>query len=178
MTLISAFSALNQDLGSLGELLSGLRTIIADNPEDLKYPEQLWTAVDDLLGWQTQALAQGKEAWRAAADRGDLDSARRTLAKCQEALHRLEIQFSSDLFSYERFEELHRIGEERGREWREWADVVGDTLGRCQQRLIEANQALNLCWQEVAERAGSTSVSVQATNIGQQITTTEGWDSK
>ena len=43
-------------------------------------------------------------------------------------------------------------------------------LESCQQDLYVTNEALFRCWLEIAERVGMTSVSVQATNIGQQIT--------
>jgi hypothetical protein len=177
MTLEAAFADLRVKLLDLAETFSELQTIVAeDKPQgdDCKFVELLETAVDDVLGWQTTALAAGKRAWQAVVDRGDLESARRALARCQEALNRLAYQFSLDLFSYERLEELHRIGRGRSGEWRGWAGVVGNTLGRCQRKLADVSQALGLCWQEVAERAGTTSVSVRATNVGQQILVPEG----
>ena len=40
--------------------------------------------------------------------------------------------------------------------------------------VLDANLGLFRCWQEITERVGITSVSVQTSNIGQQITTPEG----
>jgi hypothetical protein len=82
---------------------------------------------------------------------------------------------SSDLLSYERLAELATFGSERGGEWRGWADSVKEALARSWRPAFEVNQALFLCWQEIAERAGVNAVSVHATNIGQMI---EGVENK
>jgi hypothetical protein len=36
--------------------------------------------------------------------------------------------------------------------------------------LAQTSAALASCWQELAERLGTMSISMQATNVGQQIT--------
>ena len=90
---------------------------------------------------------------------------------CQERFHRIEQEFSSGLASYEKLKDLTMLGSERRGEWIPWASSVKDGVGQCQQPLEEASRALAGCWQEIAERVGSTSVSVQTTNIGQKIIT-------
>ena len=53
----------------------------------------------------------------------------------------------------------------------DWAGSVKHGLEQCRQPIDAVGKALAACWQEIAERIGTTSISVQATNIGQQITT-------
>jgi hypothetical protein len=46
---------------------------------------------------------------------------------------------------------------------------VKQGIEQCREPLDLSTKALAGCWQEIAERVGSTSVSVQTTNIGQKI---------
>jgi hypothetical protein len=98
----------------------------------------------------------------------------RTLTTCQEKYNRIAYKFSAELVSYERIQELDRFARGRNREWRKWAKSLREELGRCQHPLYGVNQALFSCLQEISERLGFASVSVQATNIGQQIKVPDG----
>ncbi len=68
--------------------------------------------------------------------------------------------------SYENLKELARLGSER-RAWLPWANTVKFGIDQCRPALEQTSKALAACWQELAERLGMVSVSVQT--IGQQI---------
>jgi hypothetical protein len=78
--------------------------------------------------------------------------------------------YYAELFSFDRLAPLLQFGRERGREWMAWVESVRQGIDRCQPLLEAVSQVYLQCWQEMAERAGSNTVSVHATSIGQQIT--------
>ena len=104
----------------------------------------------------------------------DFDLARQELARCQESYHRLVRRFSCELVSYERMAELKALAREYGGEWRSWAMGVRDVIGQCRAPMDDVMEALFLCWQELAERGGGVSVSVQTTKIGRQRFSVKG----
>lgn len=169
MALEAAFNDLGTQLQSLHEGLVGLRTtVMEDKPlrGDAVLVDLFGDAADDLIGWLEEALVAVNEVRQTVAYPVDINHTRRALATCQERFNRIAHLFSSDLVCYERIAELTRFGRTRGGEWRSWADSVKAALDACQQPLYDVNQALFLCWQEIAERVGMTSLSVQATSIG------------
>jgi hypothetical protein len=173
MTLEAAFGDLRLQLQKLREVLVGLRiTVVEDRPleDEAMLVDDFGDMVTDLLAWLEKASTAAGEGRQALSPPMNMDRARRALAVCHEWFNRTAHRLSSDLMSYERIAELaHLI--ERGGEWPIWARSVKEGLDRCQQPLYDVNQALFRCWQEIAERAGMTSVAVQTTSIGQQITT-------
>jgi hypothetical protein len=88
---------------------------------------------------------------------------------------RHDIHSSSDLLSYELVAELATFGSERGGEWLAWSNALKEALDGCRQPAFDVNQALFICWQEIAERAETNRILVNATNIGQMI---EGAENK
>ena len=173
MALETAFKALSNHLRALHEALIGLRTtVVEDKPlrGDVVLVDVFGDAADDLLGWLEEACAAAGEGQQAARHPIDLDRVGRSLTTCQERFNRITHRFSSDLVRYERIAELTRFGRTHGGEWRGWANSVKTGLDWCAQPLYDVGQSLFECWQEIAERVGTTSVSVQTTNIGQQLT--------
>ncbi len=83
----------------------------------------------------------------------------------------MEKRFLTGLVSYERVSQLQKMGQERRGEWLAWTNAVLQGVGHCQEPLEQLSKALTACWEEIAERAGMTNVSVTATNIGQKIVT-------
>jgi hypothetical protein len=146
-------------------------TVVEDRPStrDAAIVDNFECAVDDLTGWVAEALDQAEEAERAIGHPLDVGAARHALASCQERYQRMERVFSTHLVSYERVNDLTSFGSERRGEWPSWVTSVKQGIDHCRHPLEEAGKALADCWQEIAEHAGMTSVSVRNTNIGQKI---------
>ena len=171
MPLEMAFHDLSARLQRLLDTFLGVRlTVVEDKPlrDEVALVDRFGDAVEDLVGWTREALAQGREAEQAVGHPLDTYRASKTLTNCQERFNRLAGQFS-ELISYERMADLHRFGRRRGGEWLRWTGTVRQALDDCRLPLQETNQALFMCWQELSERAGTTSVSIHNTTVGQQI---------
>lgn len=174
MALEATFRELFSELKKLEDTLVALRlTVGEDKPPkgDAALVDHLEDSILDLMGRLDGCLSAARAAQTAVRHPLDMDGARRALTICQDGFHEIERQFAADLVSYERLKDLASLGSKRGIEWRSWSNTVKQGIEQCRQPLDGANQALAACWQEIAERVGMTSVSVQATNIGQQITT-------
>jgi hypothetical protein len=154
-------------------LLALQLTVVEDKPVkgQAALVDQLEDAILDVMGLLDECLTSARAAQKAVGHPVDLDRARRALTTCQERFHRIEQEYSSRLSSYEKLKDLATLGSERRGEWLPWSSSVKDGVRQCQQPLDDASRALSGCWQEIAERVGSTSVSVQTTNIGQKIIT-------
>ncbi len=177
MSLRTEFQGLYAQLESLNGALADLRTVIDDRPpkgDSVLLLDSFGDAVEDALGWLEEALELAAPLVQESHGKGetgfDINRARHALVFCQDQFNRVAARFAFDLVSYERVSELMRLGRERRGEWRVWAGSVRESLDGCQQQLYDTTHALFRCWQEIAERVGMTSVSVQATNIGQQVT--------
>jgi len=176
MALERAFHELSVELRKLRDTFLGVRlTVIEDKPlrDEVALVDRFGDAIEDALGWVEEALAAAAEGEQAVASAPEMYRARRALTTCQESFNRLVQQFSSELVSCERLNELAGFGRRRGGEWRRWTNAVKEALEQCRQPLQDINQALFLCWQELAERLGVNSVSVQNTTIGQRISAPE-----
>jgi len=174
VALEATFRELFSEFKKLQDTLVALRlTVGEDKPRkgDAALVDHLEDSILDLMGLLEGCLRAAQAAQKAVRHPLDMDGARRALTTCQDRFHEIERQFAADLVSYERLKDLASLGSERGTEWRSWANTVKQGIEQCRQPLEGANKALAACWQEIAERVGMTSVSVQATNIGQQITT-------
>jgi hypothetical protein len=157
------------------EAFESLRlTAIEDRPlrDEVLLVERLGNAVEDLRGWLEEAAAAAGDAQTAVRHPLDGYSARAALALANERFLRLEYKFFSEHGSYEEINELTAFGRRHGREWLGWTGSVIQAFAQCRTPLREADGALLLCWQELSERLGASTVSVQTTNIGQQITET------
>ena len=138
---------------------------LADRLEDRVLP--------DMKGSIEAALTAAAEAQTAAADAATVAAAGRQLMTCQRAFNALTRTAYNDLLAYAPVSELIDASQEHSPEWQVWTDGVMNAIDRCQQPMYDVEQALLLSWQEILERIGTTAISVQATNIGQQITVPE-----
>jgi len=176
MALEPAFKELSAHCTRLRDTLFEFRTtVVEDKPlkGDVVLVDEFGDAADELAGWLEEALGAIAQAQQAVSHPTDLDRARRGLAACQTCLNRVSNRFYGDLVSYERISELLEVGGERGGEWSAWARGVKEALYRCRPHLYDVSETVFLCWQEVTERIVTASVSVHATNIGQQISVPE-----
>lgn len=172
MSLEMAFHELSGQIRKLRDTFLGVRlTVVEDKPlrDEVVLVDTFGNAVEDLVGWVEEALAAAAQGEQFAGNPMDAYRARRALTTCHERFNRLALQFSTELICYERILELKRFGRKRGGEWLRWTNTVKQALDQCRPPLHEVNQALFLCWQELAERSAMASVSVQNTTIGQQI---------
>jgi hypothetical protein len=173
MALEATFRDLYTQLRRLQDTLVALRVTVAED-KPLKGEAALvdyWEdTILELMGSLHECLTAAGVAQEAVGHPTSLERARRALTTCQEQFHQAEKQFSADLVSYEKLKALASLASERRGEWRPWVNSVRHGLEQCRSPLDLANKALAGCWQEIAERVGMTSVSMEATNIGQQIT--------
>ena len=177
MSLQTEFQSLYVQLENVHEALAALRTAIDDRPPKgatVHLLDAFGDAVEDTLGWLEESLGLCAPLIQETQQKGfngfDVNRTRQALVFCQEQYNRIMNRFMFDLVSYDRVAQLMQLGRERRGEWQAWAGMVKQELEGCQQHLYDANQALFRCWLEIAERVGMTSVSVQTTTIGQQVT--------
>jgi len=174
MALEATFRKLSIQLQKVQDTLHALQLTVGDKPPEREaaLADTLENTVLDMMGLLQNALKAATDAHQALGHPLNLDRARRALTTCHGEVRRIEEQFSAELNSYEMLKDLASLGSSRRGEWIPWANSMKDGIGRCRHPLAEASEALAECWQELAERLGTTNLSVQATNIGQQITTT------
>lgn len=172
MALEATFRLLHSELRKLHDMLLALRLTVAEDKPlsgEAALVDYFEDTILDLMGLLNESLKGARAAQRAVGADQDLRSAGRALNVCQDRLQRIERQFSADLMSYEKLKDLAGLGSERRGEWIPWATSVRQGIEQCRQPLDRATKAMAACWQEIAERVGMTSVSVQTTNIGQKI---------
>lgn len=168
MALEATFRGLSVCLHHLYDALNELQVTLGDKPTDESaLADGFETAVLDMMGILHEGRRSALNARKAVGHPLDTDRARRALTVCQQRFHQIERQFASDLVSYEKLKELARLGNER-RGWLPWSNTVKLGIEQCRQPLSETSAALADCWQELAERLGMLSISVQATSVGQQ----------
>lgn len=171
MGLEDVFQQLGAQLELLDKELQELHnTIMDDHPqEDIVLFDLRSDAVMAMLGWLTEARTAAEHARGAVAGTPDLHRARHELTTCHEWFNRVADKVASDFTAYEPMHELMSLGAEPGGKWRAWVAAMTEMLARCQQRMYDCGQTLFTCWRELAARVGAASVSVQNTNIGQQV---------
>lgn len=170
MALEATFRQLSLSLHKLHDALNALQVTVGDQPphDESAIADGLENAVLDIQGRLHEARRSALRARRAVGDPPSLDRARRSLTICQERFHRIEQQFASDLVAYEKLKELERLGYER-RAWMPWVSTVKQGIEQCSEPMDQASKGLAACWGELAERLGMVNISMQATNVGQQI---------
>lgn len=169
MTLHDHLRQLELGLVALQEGLAGLdMTLREDAPEEPgpALVDLLGDAGGELQGWLASALTA---LARERAGESTLAGVTRTLVHCHERLQRCHRHALEHLFSLERQRQLQRLAQQRPGAWRRWALAVAGSLERLQWLLADAQQAVFDGWRELSERLLERGVSVQATNIGQQI---------
>jgi hypothetical protein len=165
--LSSKFDAMREALQSLG------LTVIEDRPrhDEVLLVERLGNVVEDLRGWTEEGLVSARAAQEAVAHPPDLHRARLGLGAANERFILLKYRFFGEAVAHETIDGLLRFGRQRGREWLSWSRSVVQALDACRDPLRSLDQAFLQAWQELGERLGARSVSLQTTNIGQQIST-------
>jgi hypothetical protein len=165
LRLVTASEALHDALHSLG------LTVIEDRPryDAVLLVERLGDLVDDLRGLSLEGLVAAKEAQQAVAHPFDWYRARCALGEANERFIRLKHRFVDEAASHEAIDGLMRFGRERGYQWLAWSRSVVLALHGCRAPLRVLDASSLEAWQELSERLGMRSVSVQTTSIGQQF---------
>jgi len=177
MALEATFRELFSELRKLHDTLVAVRlTVVEDKPlrSESALVDRLEDTILDMMGSLDEALKAARAAQKAVSGATDLNGTRRALVVCQERFHRIERQFADDLVSYETLKDLASLGSERRGEWLAWAGSVRDGVEQCREPMDGISRSLARCWQEIAERVGTTSISVETSNIGQKIITRRG----
>jgi hypothetical protein len=174
VALETTFADLRQQLLALQEALEALGTTV---DEDRPKQDDVIVAArlsDDLLaarGLLEETLSAADDACQTVAYPLDAERARRALTLCQQHFQQFAHVFAFELAGHARFDDLTSIGRERGRGWAEWVSVVSQTLEQSAAFVEEITNTLFCCWQRLAARLATASVSIQNTTIGQVSTT-------
>ena len=165
LQLDTACDAVREALQSLG------LTVIEDRPphDEVLLVERLGNLVDDMRGWTEEGCASVGTAREAVTHPPDLQRARQALSVAHERFLLLEYRFFDEAVTHRTIDALMRFGQQRGREWLGWAKSVVLALDSCRAPIRALDEALLQAWRELGERLGARSVSLQTTNIGQQI---------
>lgn len=173
MPLQACFQALRNVLKKLQDALEAMHlTVVTDKPAkgDVALVDQFGYAAVEVVDWLREATAAAGECADAAGRAPlEFDRVLLGLATCQERFHRISRRLLCDLDAEGQIEELAGFGRQRGGEWMAWTLGVRTALSGCRIPLQDASQALSVCWQEIAERAGTQSVTVRTRSVGQQI---------
>jgi hypothetical protein len=170
------FAELQRQLRALQEALEALGTTV---DEDRPKQDDVIVAArlsDDLLaarGLLEETLVAADNACSAASYPLDAERARRALTLCQQHFQSFAHAFSFELAGHSRFDDLGSVGRERGRSWAEWVSVVSQGLEQSTALVQDITNTLFRCWQQLAARLATASVSIQNTTIGQQFSVAE-----
>jgi hypothetical protein len=136
-------------------------------------PNEEHTLATHYIDAATDLIAAAREGLAVCqiAVNGDLSLAQagKSLLRCQEHYHSIAEMFNSKMASYGRIRKIKRFGSEKRKAWREWASRVCEAVERCRLPIDDLNRAIFNCWQEVADRVGSSAITVHATSVGQKI---------
>lgn len=170
MALDATFRQLTTSLQRLHDVVNALQITLEDKPQndEAAVADDLADKALEVLGFVHEAQQAALRARQALKSPPDMDQARTSLTLCQERFHKIGQNYAMNLVSYEKLKELMRVGE-RGKEWAGWSSGTKQGIEQCRVPLESADEALAACWQELAERLGTMSISVRSTNIGQHI---------
>jgi hypothetical protein len=166
----ATFAELQQQLRALQEALEALGTTV---DEDRPKQDDVIVATrlsDDLLaarGLLEDTLAAADDACHAASYPLNAERARRALIVCQQHFQRFAHVFAFELAGHIRFDDLASVARERGRGWAEWVSVVSQALEQGAASVEEITDTLFRCWERLAARLATGTVSIQNTTIGQ-----------
>jgi len=172
LALEATFEDLAVQLRQLQEAVKGLQlTAVEDLPENeiVMLAQQLGDAAQELAGRLQGACSHAERARQSAGQTLDLNGLRRSLALSQQEFSELCGTFHDDFVSFERVSALLHLSQTCGVEWGRWVESIRRGIEVCGSAIAVVNESYFRCWQEIAERVGANSVSVQTTSVGQQI---------
>jgi hypothetical protein len=172
MALETTFRQLHGQLKRLKEMLDPLRCLLPEDPLNLEVAlvQHLRESIETVSGWLDECVAESQAAQAAVESSTDLSRTRKALNRCQASFDQADGAFGAELLSYDKLREIARLGARRRGVWLIWSDNVKRDLEACRYELDVTRRAMTACWQELAEHAGRTNISVQTTSVGQRIT--------
>jgi len=154
VSLERSFAELTARLQRIKDALTEVRiTVEEDRPRNGQpaIADQLENTILELYGYAHEALEYGGAACKAVGDPFEFNRARQFLGKSQEAFHRVERRYFSELVSHARLSELERFARKGGRDWQGWTESVKLGLDRCRESIEAASLAFIHCWEDVTE---------------------------
>ena len=171
MALERSFAELEAAFRRLAEKAADLRvSVVEDRPsagESLL--AERWADTVVQIETQVEEGVHAARDARRAAHPIDLEELRGRLLLAQTAFNSTLRTYLSDLMESDVRNELERLGRRRGGEWKLWPPAVELAVDECRQPLTETLECLAGCWNELAERIGTTLVSVRAEAIGRVV---------
>ena len=176
MSLESTFELLLAELAKLQEIVTALQVTVAEDKPmhgEAVLVDWLDNSVTDLLGALEEASGCAARGLQGLQRGAPWKESRTALRSVHELVIRFAHKYVVELAAHDSISRLLEMGAERGRAWQQWVKVVKSAMERCVGPLKVVESALLDCWVELGEQLARGSVSVQATNIGQQITMRE-----
>jgi hypothetical protein len=184
MSLAQSMESLSRELAEFGQALEGLEFVLPGENESAQHPRsevrralpelepfhdhalvrQLRSALENSQGWLESARTAAKTAVEACAVPARIDVATAALVEAHRSVIRLDAEFHDALDAPERVSELWARRREGSDAWRAWAGQTLREIDGIRQHLEPLHRGLLECWEDLAERARSTNVSVQAIN--------------
>jgi hypothetical protein len=169
MSIRKSLEALSLRLTEMSRVVKELEVHVADESSaGAVLVDKFEYEVQDLLGTLTEGRVASGRLVRPSDTPPTPEQVCAGLTACHEVTLELNERLAS-LLSYETIHELLDFGERRGGGWRPWSQSVHTALEACRKPMADVHRAILDCWQDAAERFGAGTVSVQATNIGQQL---------
>jgi len=172
MSLDATVTTLRDELGRLRDAVEALHTTIAQDAPTADAAEPVGRL--DMLVIEMSALLDeaigvaADHGWHDAVD-GTLDPERRGLRAIHDLLNAFTERYTTRLAAPDEVLRLFQMAHERRQGWWQWCQAVKAGIDACAWPLVGTASALSACWSELADRLARHSVSVSATNIGQQI---------
>jgi hypothetical protein len=177
MSLEAALTSMRRELVGLQDAVAALRvTVVEDVPagDAVVLVDRVENLVTELTGALEEAEARTAGALQASEE---LEGVRGALGDVHALLNRCAVSHIGELAAHDHLARLLAMGRERGREWREWTQEVKTAIERCPRPMSAVMAVLVECWKELADCLARGTVSVRATNIGQQIAIRENqWE--
>jgi len=135
--------------------------------------ETLGENAEAVKGDLHEALAAFAKALAAIRPPRDLQHAQAALIDVSRYLNDAVDRFRKDIMQPTTLQLLSEMASELSGEWPEWLQQIKSITYTTRDKFLEVWRALCQCWEELADKLSSSAVSVQTTNIGQQITAPE-----
>ena len=172
MALATVFAALTDRCAALAKALDDAHWAVAEGKPDGGHSylvERLGDAILAVAGAVRHAESAADAARQATGYPADVERARHALLECHRRFDPAAGRLASELLCYEAIHEVVSV-RKTGPTWRRWSAEVRKALALCDSAADAVRSALLACWQELAERAGGTAVTVRATGIGRIMT--------